>query len=66
MINKSSFYSIPRQAQRLDERHSNNSFEVGVCGMKIFVEPGVYQTAGDSELMAEVVKINKNQNFLEN
>ncbi|NTV22524.1 MAG: class I SAM-dependent methyltransferase [Candidatus Yonathbacteria bacterium] len=65
MIKKSNFHSIPSQAKRLDERHTDNSFEVAICGMKIAVEPGVYQTSEDSELMAESVEITKNQNFLE-
>lgn len=33
--------------------------------MKITVNPGVYQTSGDSELMAESVEITEDQNFLE-
>lgn len=65
MINQSNFHSIPRQAKRLDERHADNSLEVDICGMKIVVDPGVYQTSGDSVLMAEVVNIGKEQNFLE-
>jgi tRNA1(Val) A37 N6-methylase TrmN6 len=65
MILKTNFHSIPRQAKRLDERHADNSLEVDVCGMKIAVEPGVYQTSGDSELMIESVQITKEQNFLE-
>jgi len=65
MIKRSNFHSIPQQAKRLDERHANNSLEVDICGMKIIVESGVYQTSGDSELMAESVEITKTQNFLE-
>ncbi len=65
MIKQSEFHSIPRQSKRLEERHTDNSLEADVCGMKIIVEPGVYQTSGDSELMAEVVEIEKSQNFLE-
>ncbi len=33
--------------------------------MSIIVDPGVYQTSGDSELMAESVTIDKSENFLE-
>jgi len=33
--------------------------------MKITVDPGVYQTSGDSDLMAESVEISKGENFLE-
>ncbi len=65
MIKQSDFYSIPRQANRLEERHTGQPFEVECCGMKIIVEPGVYQTSGDSDLMAGSVEITKNQNFLE-
>ena len=65
MIKPSNFHSIPHQAKRLDERHEDNSLDVDICGMKIIVEPGVYQTSGDSELMAEVVDIGRDQNFLE-
>lgn len=65
MIKQSNFHSIPRQANRLEERHTDQLFEVGCCGMKIIVEPGVYQTSGDSDLMAESVGITKDQNFLE-
>lgn len=65
MIKQSDFHSIPRQSKRLDERHTNSSLEVDICGMKIIVDPGVYQTAEDSELMAESVEIDKNQSFLE-
>jgi release factor glutamine methyltransferase len=65
MIPSSNFHSIPKQAERLEERHSGISFCVELCGMDIVVEPGVYQTSGDSELMIESVEINKHQNFLE-
>jgi release factor glutamine methyltransferase len=65
MIHQSNFHSIPKQAKRLDERHSGEPFTVELQGMNIVVEPGVYQTSGDSELMAESVKITNEQNFLE-
>jgi release factor glutamine methyltransferase len=64
-IMPSSFHSIPRQSKRLDERHSSEAFQVECVGMKITVDCGVYQTSGDSELIAESVIINKDQNFLE-
>ena len=64
-IKQSNFNSIPRQAKRLDERHAGDPFEVELMGMKIAVDQGVYQTSGDSELMAESVEINKDQDFLE-
>ncbi len=65
MFHPTHFHSIPRQAKRLEERHTDNALEVNVCGMNIAVDPGVYQTAGDSELMAEVVRISKHETFLE-
>lgn len=65
MIKQSDFHSIPRQANRLEERHTDQTFKVECCGMKIIVEAGVYQTSGDSDLMAGSVEITKNQNFLE-
>lgn len=64
-IKQTDFHSIPRQATRLEERHNAKPFEVECCGMKIVVNPGVYQTSGDSDLMAESVQIQKDQNFLE-
>lgn len=64
-IKQTQFHSIPRQSARLDERHAGNAYEVECCGMKIKVNPGVYQTSGDSELMAGSVEITKNENFLE-
>lgn len=64
-IKQSDFQSIPRQSKRLDERHTGQLFEVELSGMRILVDQGVYQTSGDSELMAEVVEINKDQDFLE-
>lgn len=65
IIKPSDFHSIPRQSKRLDERHSSDPFKVDSCGIKIIVEPGVYQTSGDSDLMAESVEINSEQTFLE-
>ena len=64
-IKQSDFHSIPRQSKRLEERHAGTPFEVESCGMKIIVEPGVYQTSGDSDLMAESVHIHGDENFLE-
>jgi len=64
-IKQTNFHSIPRQSIRLDERHTGKSYDVKCCGMKIIVNSGVYQTSGDSELMAESVEITKEQDFLE-
>lgn len=65
MIKQSKFHSIPRQAKRLEERHFDNTDRVDICGMEITIDPGVYRTSGDSELMLKVVDIQENQNFLE-
>lgn len=64
-IKQTDFHSIPRQSARLEERHNAEPFEVECCGMKITVNPGVYQTSGDSDLMAESVKIGNEETFLE-
>lgn len=64
-IKQTAFHSVPRQSTRLKERHNAESFEVESCGMKIVVNPGVYQTSGDSDLMAESVQIEVDENFLE-
>lgn len=65
MISQSNFHSIPKQAKRLEERNGAQPFVVEICGMEITVDPGVYQTSGDSELMIQSVAITKQQNFLE-
>jgi len=64
-IKQTDFHSIPRQSARLEERHKAEPFEVKCCGMKIVVNPGVYQTSGDSDLMSESVQIGTSENFLE-
>ncbi len=64
-IKQTDFHSIPRQYTRLEERHNAKPFEVECCRMKIVVNCGVYQTSGDSDLMAESVQIRQEENFLE-
>jgi len=64
-IKQNDFHSVPRQSARLEERKIRKPYEVECCGMKIVVNPGVYQTSGDSDLMAESVKIENNETFLE-
>jgi len=64
-IKYSDFHAIPRQSAILGERKTGEPYKVECCGMKIVVNPGVYQTSGDSELIAKSVKINKNEIFLE-
>lgn len=64
-IPQTDFHSVPRQSVRLEERKIGKPYEVECCGMKIIVNPGVYQTSGDSDLMSETVEIGKNETFLE-
>ena len=64
-IKQSDFHSIPKQAKRLAERHTAQTLHVVCCGLDIVVDPGVYQTSSDSELMVQSVKISKTENFLE-
>lgn len=64
-IKQTNFHSIPRQSARLEERRTGKPYEVECCDMEIIVNPGVYQTSGDSDLMAESVEIGANENFLE-
>lgn len=65
MIRPSNFHSIPKQTQRLAERHNTKDLNVVSCDIDIIIEPGVYKTSGDSELMASSVKIGRTENFLE-
>lgn len=64
-IKQTDFHSVPRQSVRLEERKTGKPYEVECCGMKITVNSGVYQTSGDSDLMAESVKIRESETFLE-
>lgn len=65
LIKQSSFQSIPRQARSLEERHAIGPIEVDCCGLQLQADTGVYTTSGDSELMAESVKISPQETFLE-
>jgi release factor glutamine methyltransferase len=65
MIKPSDFHAVDTQGKRINERRAAQPIEVELCGLKILVEPGVYQTSGDSELMAESVEIGPDQTFLE-
>lgn len=56
---------IPRQTAKLQKRHLDAPTEMECCGMKIRANTGVYDTEGDSELIAETVKISPLENFLE-
>lgn len=64
-IKKSNFQSVPRQSVKLDERRKSEPIEIECCGLKITVNPGVYQTSGDSELMVESVRLKGAEKFLE-
>ncbi len=65
MIQNSGFAALSNQEQELNNRRACSDTEVTCCDMRIIVEQGVYATSGDSELMAESVKIGKDQTFLE-
>lgn len=56
---------VPRQTAKLKTRHLDKPTEVECCGMKIRANTGVYDTAGDSELMIETVEISLAEDFLE-
>ena len=62
---RSAFRSVPTQAKRIEERRNAKPVETVCCGLTISVEPGVYQTSTDSELMAASVHITSKQRFLE-
>lgn len=64
-IKKGNFQSIPRQSVKLDERRKSEPIEIECCGLKITVNPGVYQTSGDSELMVESIRLKNAEKFLE-
>lgn len=64
-ITPSHHRAIPSQARRLEERHASDAYTIQVADIDIVVDPGVYQTAGDSTLMAKSVVIGNNHTFLE-
>jgi len=47
----------------LGERKTGKPYKVECCGMKIVVNPGVYQTSGDSELIVKSVKLTRMKFF---
>lgn len=55
----------PSQQKRLEERKSAAPMPVTVCGVDFIVERGVYGTSVDTELMAETVRLNPQETFLE-
>lgn len=65
-LEQSDFAAIPSQSERLDERHTTDlPMEIVCCGLDIQVFGGVYKTSVDTELMADTVKIEPHQTFLE-
>lgn len=54
-----------RQKKRLEERRKTKLIKVNIEDLDFEIYKGVYQTAKDTELMAEVVKINNSETFLE-
>ncbi len=66
LLQQSDFAAIPSQTERLDERHQTSEpMEIVCCGLPIQVLSGVYKTSADTELMADTVKIELHQTFLE-
>ncbi len=53
------------QQRRLQERKAASSISVKVCGVDFAVERGVYDTSIDTELMAETVRLEPEDIFLE-
>ena len=65
-IKKNIGYSArEKQKERLDERRKTELIRANICGLNFEIQKGVYQTAKDTELMANVVKIDKSESFLE-
>jgi len=64
-IKQSNCCLIPRQTERLKERHVEKPLDVDIGGIKIKANKGVYATSKDTELMIETVDIKSNQTFLE-
>lgn len=64
-IPQSDFLSVPKQAKRLEERHTAAQMHVHCGALDIVVDPGVYQTSTDTKLMMESVDIGQTENFLE-
>jgi methylase of polypeptide subunit release factors len=65
VIEPSNFHATPKQAERLNERRAAGTLEIEIGGQTIAVDPGVYQTAGDTALMIESVAIGPDETFLE-
>lgn len=55
----------PSQEKKFIERRSTSRRKVSVLGQDFIALKNVYDTSTDTELMADVVDINKNQTFLE-
>jgi release factor glutamine methyltransferase len=55
----------PSQEEKFIERRSTPERKVSVLGQDFIALQNVYDTSTDTELMVDVVEINKNQTFLE-
>lgn len=64
-ITQSNYTSVPSQAKRLQERRDARADEAVICGERFLTLPGVYDTSGDTELMAETVELKQTDSFLE-
>lgn len=62
---KLSLPAKPSQERKFIERRSASQRTVEVCDQKFIALPNVYDTSVDTELMVDVIDINKNQTFVE-
>ena len=65
LIAQSLFKSFQKQSIRLSERQSADHLFIDLKGLKIQVDPGVYKTGIDTELMIDVIEAAEDKTFLE-
>lgn len=66
LLEPGNFSATLSQTERLQERHTTTeTIEIICCGFPLQVFGGVYKTSADTELMADTVKIEPHQTFLE-
>lgn len=65
-IKPSNYNSYGSQKEYLDDlKKHKDTREIRILGMRITILPGVYKTNEDTKLAAKMIKIQKNQDFLE-
>jgi release factor glutamine methyltransferase len=57
--------AVDKQRERLRERKEPKTIAAKVGGFEFLVQPRVYHTSIDTELMVEVVRLKKDETFLE-